>query len=309
MPELVTVIVNFNTRDLLKACLTDVKRHLAAVDAEIVVVDNASSDGSAQIVRECFPDVSLIANRENVGFARANNQAIRATDSRCILLLNTDAFLSAGTLERLQHVLAADQRAAVAGPRMYDGDGALLATAHAFESSIRLAAAALGFHRLLPTSLVLPASRLLGNTGRLHRLNYDAAGPVEVDWVSGACMLVRRSATAEVGLMDERFFMYMEDEDWCRRFVNAGHRVIYVPSASVTHHVGKSASSTSASARAYRNSRLVYHQKYDPHLYPLLWLMSNFAAFRQRGSLGMPGLFTLWSRLRPASAELREAEP
>ncbi|MBN1460332.1 MAG: glycosyltransferase family 2 protein, partial [Armatimonadetes bacterium] len=211
MPELAIIIVNYNTRDLLRACLTDLKRHVATLDATITVVDNGSSDGSTEVVRGEFPEVSLIASKENLGFARANNKALEATDSDFVLLLNSDAFLCDGALERLRSVVDNDEQIAAVGPRMFDRNGALLASVHRFESLAKLAATAFGLHELLPRCLVRSATYLCGRAGKLHRLNRDATAPVDVDWISGACMMVRRSAIVEVGSMDERYFMYMED--------------------------------------------------------------------------------------------------
>jgi len=309
MADLAVVIVNHNTRHLLRACLTTVQRQVSTSDATVVVVDNASSDGSVEMVRSEFPRVSLIANRENVGFPRANNMAIEASDSETVLLLNPDAFPRDGALDELRSVLSSDNRIAVAGPRMHEGDGRLLASAHCFESLGRLAATALGIHELLPSSALRWAARLLGRTGRLHRVNYEAVGPVEVDWVSGACMMVRRSALAEVGLLDERYFMYMEDEDWCRRFRNAAYRVVYVPSAEVTHLVGMSLSSKLRRARAYRDSRLIYHKQYNPRLYPVFSLLSYLYAVRQCGLLEALGLLDGRPESQMGVPAPREAEP
>ena len=309
MAELAVVIVNHNTRHLLRACLTTVEGHILTSDATVIVVDNASSDGSVEMVRSEFPRVSLIANGENVGFARANNMAIEASDSETVLLLNPDAFPRERALDELRSVLRSDNRIAVAGPRMYGGDGRLLASAHCFESLGRLAATALGIHELLPSSALRWAARFLGRTGDLHRVNYEAVAPVEVDWVSGACMMVRRSALAEVGLLDERYFMYMEDEDWCRRFKNAAYRVVYVPSAEVTHLVGTSSSSKLCRARAYLDSRLTYHKQYNPRLYRVFSLLSYLYAVRQCGILGAPELFDRRPEFQMGLPAPRKAEP
>ncbi len=283
MPELAVIIVNYNTRDLLRACLTRLLPRVSPTDARVVVVDNASSDGSAELVRSEFPDVSLMVNAENVGFARANNRAIEATDSSYVLLLNSDAFLHSPSLHELRRTMECDSRIAVAGPRMYDANGTPLASAHGIETLTRLAATALGVHGFLPGPVTRGAGRLLGRAGALHRANYEADAVADVDWVSGACMMVRRSATAEVGLLDERYFMYMEDEDWCRRFKDAGYRVVYVPAAEVTHHVGTSSSSSARTARLHRASRLIYHRKHNARLYPLFWLLAQVYAARRCG--------------------------
>ncbi len=287
MPELTAIIVSYNTRDLLARCLTALQARLAGWEAEIVVVDNASADGSPEMVRRDFPDVRLLANAENVGFARANNRAIRETGSRYLLLLNPDAFLGEGALEELRRVLESDDRIAVVGPRMTNGDGLPLATAHAFETLTRLALTTLGLHRRLPRGILHWAARLLGRAGTQHLANYDATTPQPVDWLSGACLLVRRAAAERVGLLDERYFLYMEDEDWCRRFGQAGYQVVYVPNARILHLVGGTTGSSAWSARTLRASRLIYHRKYSPLLYPLCWLLARLYAARQCGWVGL----------------------
>lgn len=291
MPELAIIIVSYNTRSLLRECLSHLMPRLSALAARVVVVDNASSDGSAQMVRNEFPEVQVIANPHNAGFAAASNQAIRATDSRYVLLLNSDAFPHGKAIEELRRAMDDDDRIAVAGPRMQGADGVPLASAHRVETLGRLAAASLGIHQLLPVRVSRWAARVLGKAGAQHLLNYEAATPVDVDWVSGACMMVRRSAAADVGLMDERYFMYMEDEDWCRRLRQAGFRVVYVPGAKVTHCVGSSAASSTNSARIYRHSRLIYHKQHHPRLYPLFWLLANLYAARQCGLAALTGMF------------------
>jgi len=291
MPELAIIIVSYNTRSLLRRCLSHLMPRVSGLAAQVVVVDNASSDGSAQMVWNEFPDVRVMANADNVGFAAASNQAIRATDSRYVLLLNTDAFPHDAALEELRRTMDDDGQIAVAGPRMQSADGVPLASAHRVETLGKLAAAALGIHRLLPAKVNRSAARLLGRAGAQHLLNYEATRPADVDWVSGACMMVRRSAITQVGLMDERYFMYMEDEDWCRRLRQTGYRVVYVPSAKVTHCVGRSAASAAIGARIYRHSRLIYHKQYHPHLYPVFWLLSNLYAARQCGLVVLTNLF------------------
>lgn len=281
MPELAIIIVNYNTRELLRSCLTDLKRHVTTLDATITVVDNGSTDGSAQVVRNEFPAVSLIASEDNVGFAAANNRALEATDSDFVLLLNTDAFLCDQALQELRKVMGSDGKIAVVGPRMFDRDGALLVSAHRFESLAKLAATALGLHELLPRCLARSATYLCGRAGKLHRLNDDATAPVDVDWTSGACMMVRRSAIAEVGPMDERYFMYMEDEDWCRRFKRAGYRVVYAPAARAIHYVAASSRSSWRAAAAYRDSRRSYHRQYNRRWFWLFSALSGIYAARR----------------------------
>jgi GT2 family glycosyltransferase len=283
MPNLVVVVVSYNVRDLLRRCLSELRPRLAEMEAEVVVVDNASSDGTVEMVRSEFPDARVIANSGNLGFSRANNQAMRATDSRYVLLLNSDAFLGEHALEEMLRVMESDARIAVVGPRMRNGQGERLATAHAFETLPRLAVTALGLQRCLSKAMAARIARYFGRSGVQHLANYEATEPQPADWVSGACMLVRRSAAQQVGLLDEGFFIYMEDEDWCRRFWQAGFRVVYAPSAQIVHLVAGATSATLRFARLLRDSRLRYHRRYHPHLYPAFWLLAQCYAIRQCG--------------------------
>jgi GT2 family glycosyltransferase len=140
----------------------------------------------------------------------------------------------------------------------------------------------------------------------LHRVNYEASTATDVDWVSGACMMVRRSALADVGSLDGRFFMYMEDEDWCRRFGEAGYRVVYVPTAGVTHHIGRSSASSSTAAKLYRDSRLIYHKKHNARHYLIYWMLSHLYAARQCAHSRLSGLLIRRSRSAVCSAYSQE---
>jgi len=216
-----------------------------------------------------------------VGFARANNQAIQSTKSRYVLLLNSDAFPTNDAIAKLLAAMEHDEAIAVAGPRMYDGNGDTLASAHAFETLTRLAVTAFSVHKLMPASLQRIVSAVLGRAGVQHLVNYEASVPTDVDWVSGACMMLRRAAIDRVGSLDERYFMYMEDEDWCRRFRERGYRVVYVPDGEVAHFVAQSASNSLGRALAYRKSRLLYHRRYHRRVFPALWILSSIYAARQ----------------------------
>jgi GT2 family glycosyltransferase len=269
-PDVSVIIVSFSTRDLLRECLRSVAEKTVGVTHEVVVVDNASCDGSVAMVREEFPMVRVIANTENRGFAAANNQGIGATDSRYVALLNTDAFL----LNDALHLMVAylDERAdvAVVGPRMVDERGKTLATAHAFENPKRLLLKALPVDGLLPRRLKQALAPLGGREALTYMANFQADRPVEVDWVSGACMAVRRSAIAQVGLLDEEYFMYMEDEDWCRRMRQQGWRTVLLPTARVRHLVSASPTTHMDRLRRYYRSRRIYHRKHSPRAFPLM---------------------------------------
>jgi N-acetylglucosaminyl-diphospho-decaprenol L-rhamnosyltransferase len=272
--KLAVIIVNYNTREMLRRCLTELAPHATRLAAQIIVVDNASTDGSVAMLQSDFPQVQVIVNRENIGFARANNQAIQATDPEFVLLLNSDAFPIDKTLDILLDTIESDPQIAVVGPRMYDGNGKLLASAHAFETLPRLAVATFRVQTLALALLKTCGALLGGRSANQHLQNFTAQEPIDTDWMSGACLLLRRAAIDKVGMLDERYFMYMEDEDWCRRFKDSGFRNVYVPAAELTHLVAGSSGTRAPNARHYHHSRCIYHRAHSGILYPAFWLLS-----------------------------------
>jgi hypothetical protein len=229
--RLTTVVVSWNTRDLLARCLASIRDHPApGLDHEIVVVDNGSDDGTLEMLREQWPGVRVIANTTNVGFTKANNQALRATGGRYVLLINADAWLSPGCLERLVAQLDADPRAAVSGPRLVYGDGRWQRWTAGREPGLW----SVGSYLFLLDRFGHRWAALAG-----IYLGKDIRAAFTPDWVSSACMLVRRSALEEVGLLDESLFVYMDDVDLCRRVRERGWRVWYVPEAECVHLMGR----------------------------------------------------------------------
>jgi GT2 family glycosyltransferase len=225
--DLSVVIVNWNTRDLLRDCLTSVIAATGGLATEVLVVDNASSDGSAAMVRARFPSVRLIESPRNVGFAAGNNLALRQACGRHILLLNSDTLVRGEVLGASVAWLDAHPQAGVMGPLVLNADESLQPSCSGFPSLRNLALQLLGVTRI---------ARLDGY--RLTGWDRSTARPVDV--VSGAAMFVRRAAMEEVGLLDESFFFYGEETDWCHRFARAGWEVVFVPIRAVTHFGGGS---------------------------------------------------------------------
>lgn len=219
--DLSIIIVNWNTRDLLRDCLASVETGLGPLQAEILVVDNGSTDGSIQMLMDRFPDLNLIANPTNRGFAAANNQALARALGRHVLLLNTDTLVHGAVLPDAVRWLDDNPQVAVLGPRILNRDGTVQGSASAFPSLYRLARQTLGLHK-----------REAPNQGQ--------TGPHRAEVISGCAMFVRRAAMAQVGLLDERFFFYGEETDWCRRFDRAGWGVVYAPLGEITHFGGGS---------------------------------------------------------------------
>ncbi|MCX6032000.1 MAG: glycosyltransferase family 2 protein [Chloroflexi bacterium] len=224
-PALSIVIVNWNTRDLLAGCLASVVGSQAAsgLTPEVFVVDNASTDDSAAMVRNRFPWVRLIENRENVGFARANNQGIALATGRYVLLLNPDTEVWPGALAALVAFMAAHPRAGACGARLLNADGSLQPACHPILTPGR------EFWRLLFLEKLWPRA-----TYPMHR--WDTVTPHRVEVIKGACLLLRRETLDQVGLLDESYFMYTEEVDLCYRLAQAGWELWYVPAAVVTHY-------------------------------------------------------------------------
>src|SRR6266508_6440002 len=207
-PLVTAIVVNWNAGDLLRGCLESLQR--CALPLQVLVVDNASSDASAGVVRECFPAYTLIENRENAGFTRANNQALRLANGGYVLLLNPDAELQPGALETLVSRLESQPQAAVVGPTVVNGQGQPQSTRRRFPT---LATAFL--ESTLLQRFLAPQHSVLR---QYYRLDHPDDESQSVDWLVGACLLVRRAALDQVGPLDERFFMYFEEVDWCQRF-------------------------------------------------------------------------------------------
>ncbi len=260
-PTLSIIILSWNVRELLRACLRSVVRSQESnesreprngVDAspalisEVIVVDNASTDGSADMVATEFPQVRLIRNAENVGFARGNNIGIAASTGRYVLLLNSDTIVPPGTLAGLIEFMDAHPQAGACSPRLLKSDGTPQAYAFGQDPTpgylLRRTFSRLLFHR------------------PLH--DWGIAEVIEVEWVSGACLLARRAAIEQVGGLDEAMFMYFEDTDWCRRMRLAGWQVYYMPTVAITHIGGAGLKQNPAARTAYYRSLEHFYKKH-----------------------------------------------
>jgi N-acetylglucosaminyl-diphospho-decaprenol L-rhamnosyltransferase len=239
MAELAVVIVSWNVRDLLAACLRSLFADIQQSDlaAQVWVVDNGSADGTPDMVAESFPAVHLIANQENLGFVRANNRALRELQDsekrtpRFVWLLNPDTEVLPGATAALLSALTADPQTGMVGPRLVYADGSLQHSAFRFPGLIQL------LFDLFPLPARLYDTPL---NGRYPRRLYEGERPFPVDFPLGASMMVKSAAIADVGLMDESFFMYCEEIDWCWRMRKASWNIYCVPSAHVIHHAGQS---------------------------------------------------------------------
>ena len=226
MLDLSIIIVSWNTREVLRECLRSVFAGLHGLTAEVIVVDNASSDGSAQMVRQCFGNATLIANETNRGFAAANNQALRIANGKYVLLLNSDTLVLGDVFARSIRYMEGKADVGVMGCRVLNPDRSVQRTCLRYPSVLNLFLSATGLARL----------RWPRFCGREHILDWSRDGERDVDVVSGCYLLVRASAIRAVGIMDESFFFCGEESDWCRRFAAAGWRCRFAPVGDIVHY-------------------------------------------------------------------------
>jgi N-acetylglucosaminyl-diphospho-decaprenol L-rhamnosyltransferase len=254
MTSLSIVIVTYNAKAYVAGCLRSLLDTPPAIPHDITIVDNASTDGVMQMVKADWPAVNIVDMGRNAGFAAANNAGIRASTGTYVLLLNSDTIVRAGAIDTLVATLESTPDVAIAGPRIVDGGGE----------------PELSFGRMIsPVAEV--RQKVLGR--RADWIARETRREQFVDWVSGACLLVRRADAEAVGLLDDRFFLYTEDVDFCAAVRARGHRVLFTPRAEIVHLRGQSrATAPQAASAAYRRSHLAFYEKHHPAWAPWLRL-------------------------------------
>lgn len=271
------IIVNWNTRELLRNCLASIIEETRGISYEIIVVDNASADGSAAMCETEFPNATLIANTANRGFAAANNQGMEVAAGRYILLLNPDTIVLEQAIDRC--VAYADHRPdiGVVGCQVLETDGKIQQTGFSFPSPWTLFLTLSGLPRVFP-HLPLFSRPQLGS--------WDRRSERDIDVISGMFMLVRREAIREVGFMDESYFVYAEETDWCFRFWKAGWRRVFYPGAQIIHIDGGGKSTSQINVKMLvqlQKSMLIYFRKnlgFFPWLLAKgLFLLANAARY------------------------------
>jgi hypothetical protein len=257
--DLSIIIVSWNTRDLLAQCLASVYAHPPSGPFEIIVVDNASSDGSAAMVRERFPDVVLLPNDHNPGFAAANNRAIAHSRGRVVMLLNPDTVVFPGALDALIEFLAANPAAGAAGSRLLNPDGSLQPSCHPAPTVTRELWRLFHLDRLKPLALYPMAA-------------WPVDRPRPVDAVMGAALVVRRTVIGEIGVLDDTYFMFSEEVDWCVRIRRAGWSIYWVPQSRIVHFGGQSTRQIAPAMflQLYR-AKVQYFRKHYGAIYGLLY--------------------------------------
>ncbi len=287
------IIVNWNVKPLLRRCLASVYASWGGRPGlEVIVVDNASTDGSVPMVRDRFPQVRLLVNEVNRGFPAANNQGIAIARGRYLLLLNPDTEVVGDALSTM--VAYADRHPDVGliGPQLLNPDGSVQSSRRRFPTLPTLFFESTWLQPWAPRRLL----------ERYYVLDRPDGEIQEVDWVTGAAMLARREAVRQVGPLDEGFFMYSEELDWCRRFKAAGWRIVYLPSAQIVHHVGKSSEQVVAARHIhFQTSKVRYTRKY--HGPVAAALLRGFLLGNYLWQMGVEGAKWLVGHKRPLRAQ------
>jgi len=256
--DLSIVIVNWNVRDLLRRCLHSIISSLqlptSNLQIEVIVVDNASSDGSVAMVEEEFPQVRLIANSENVGFTVSNNQGIAVSRGRYVLLLNPDTEIVGDALTTMVEYMDDHPQVGALGPQLLNPDGSIQSSRRRFPTLATAFLESTILQQWFPDDAVLR---------RYYILDRPDDEVQELDWVTGACLLARREAIEEAGLLDEGFFMYSEELDWCRRIKAQGWKMVYLPTAKVIHHGAQSSEQVKSFQHIqFQRSKIRYFRKH-----------------------------------------------
>lgn len=272
--ELAIVIVSYNAREDLHDCLSALRAHPPRTTHQIVVVDNASTDGSAAAARAFGSPVAVVDAGDNLGFARATNVGMAATASRLILLLNSDALPRPGAIDDLVATLNGRDDVAAVGPRLVDASGRL---------EISFGPMITPWAEVWQKSLVKAHARSVPLLAALAERRARRARVV--DWVSGACLLVRREDADAVGGLDDRYFLYTEDVDFCASLRASGRHILFTPSAEVVHRRGRSGlQNPGATQTAYRQSQVAFYRKHHPRWLPVLRLYLRLRGLLPPGS-------------------------
>lgn len=289
--------MNWNTKQLLHDCLESIDTHKGLLHLQIIAVDNASSDGSQTLVSDLFPNVELVANAENVGFAKANNQAFPICRADNIMLLNSDTIVLEGALQQLLVFINTHQDAGAVGPRVVHPHMRLRVMSCGYQPSLRTL-----FNQYSGLSSLFPTLHLFRGVNLLLGRHDDRVR--EVEWISGACLLTRRQVIDAVGGLDEQWFMYAEDMEWCSRIQRAGWKLYSVPEATIEHLVGASSKKNKATSTMWIRSTREYFQRREGRsalktfLYDLIMttgLASRSALYWARGVIDHSKRDVWWS--------------
>ena len=255
MIDISIIIINYNVKEFLLNLLASIGKSVKNISTEIIIVDNASDDGSVEILREKFPNIKLIANKENVGFGVANNQALESAKGKYFLLINPDAIVKEDTLKKMLEFFDKTPQVGIAGCKVLNPDGSLkFACRRSFPGPWT------SFTKIMGLSKLFPKSRLFAR----YNLTYlDENQTYEVDAISGAFMMMRKEVYEQIGGFDKQFFMYGEDLDWCWRCKESGYKVWYYPKTTIVHYKGESSRKTPFKMlKAFHDAMWIFYKKH-----------------------------------------------
>ncbi len=295
------IIVNWNTKELLRDCLRSVIDESGRVTLETIVIDNASTDGSVEMVRSEFPSVKLITNTTNEGFARPNNKGMECSSGEFVFLLNSDAVLTKGSLGTLVDFMKQTGVAGACGPMLLYPDGTLQKSVKGFPTLWTHFCDMAGLDRIFPRSRVFAR-------GEMPYFSYDTTA--EVDHTMAAAFLVRREVIARIGMLDERFRIYYNDMDWCYRMKSAGWKIFFVPASRVVHHLGRTVEKINQDFSHFEelhNNVMLFYQKHYGRWSVIAYKGLLFLGFLPRSVLwGLRGLFDSAPRVAMMSTYSRK---
>jgi len=250
--QLSIIVVNYNGKDILCNCVESIYKNSPTINFEIILVDNASSDGSVEMVKKEFPEVRVLVNQENKGFSFANNRGIEMAKGDYMLLLNNDTLILPGQLDIMLNFMQEHQDVGAVGPKLLNPDGSFQLSFWPFPNLFT------EFNRRIINLFAFANYRFFKDLLEKFYIKEK-----EVDWVSGACLMVRRKTIEDVGILDENFFMYFEDVDWCYRIRRKGWKIYFLPTARIVHLLGKSMEKEKQKNKQnYRQSRAYFYRKY-----------------------------------------------
>jgi GT2 family glycosyltransferase len=274
--KLSIVVVNYNVKNLLKKCVESIFKYEKDTEFEVIVVDNNSKDYSQEMIKKDFPRLKLIENKRNLGFSRACNQGIKQSQGKYILLLNPDTELTPGGFKKMIDFMDSKPKVGICGPKMMDHEGNLQFSCRSFPSYLTAISSSQSIlNRVFPDNF-LSQKYLLKEQ--------DHSQMSEVDWVSGSCLLAKREMFEKIGLLDERFYMYVEDVDLCYRAKKSGFSVFYFPQVVVIHHIGKSTQKRKFAMllEHHRSMYYFYRKHHNPNVFLkgivffAIWTRSGF---------------------------------
>jgi len=248
--KLTIIIISYNTKELLRNCIKSIYENIDNIVFEIIVVDNASTDGSPEMVENVFKNTILIKNNTNDGFAKANNQAITIANGDYILLLNSDTIVRKNTVQPLVDFMKMHIKAAAVGPKVLNFDGTLQSKGHVFPSIIFALIRFFGINKIMTENL---------KNKLLSKFYWDENELRQVDWLSGCCLMIKKTAFFDIGNLSEDFFLYCEEVEWCYRARKRNYQIWYVPNAEI-NHLNRS-SPFEKRDEAFIDSRIIFYKK------------------------------------------------